>query len=371
MAKSTGKRAPDTNEVEVSVFGPGRGEAIAVHVGSGQWLTVDSCMDQTTGSHVLLDYFDEIGVDPSHQVRLVVGTHAHDDHIAGISTLYAAAKDAQFVTSSALTSSEFFSALEADLDIDEQLRQSVRREYRAIFDEVERRGLLPDGRTPIIHAVEQRVIWNGAKSGLPGTMVTALSPSDRAVSRALSNLAQGTAKVADRKRLTVGDPNEYAIALWVDMGGTSALLGADLIIGPEGCGWKAVLNTHAVTDKATLFKVPHHGSPNADHPRVWSDLLAPDVISLVAPFRAGRVTRPDPVDARRISDNSAAAYLTAPSKIPAQGRATKKASTTLQGLATNIREPYGTVGHIRARRSTAVTNWTVELFPPAHQLAFS
>jgi len=37
--------APAADEIEVTLFGPGYGEAIAVHLGEGAWLLVDSCID--------------------------------------------------------------------------------------------------------------------------------------------------------------------------------------------------------------------------------------------------------------------------------------------------------------------------------------
>lgn len=36
--------APATDEIELTLFGPGYGEAIAVHLGEGAWLLVDPCV---------------------------------------------------------------------------------------------------------------------------------------------------------------------------------------------------------------------------------------------------------------------------------------------------------------------------------------
>ena len=51
----------------------------------------------------VLNYLGQMGVDVSTQVKLVVGTHAHDDHIAGLSKVLGACNNATFVWSSALT----------------------------------------------------------------------------------------------------------------------------------------------------------------------------------------------------------------------------------------------------------------------------
>jgi len=76
------------------------------------------------------------------------------------------------------------------------------------------------------------------------------------------------------------DPNELAAAIWVETLNKRILLGADLLVGPSECGWDAVLASFH-PEPASLFKIPHHGSPGADHPEVWSGLL--DAPSLSSP----------------------------------------------------------------------------------------
>src|SRR5262245_58961005 len=54
---------PASDEVEISLFGPGIGECSVVHLGGGQWMVVDSCIDRSTRRPVALEYLAEIGVD--------------------------------------------------------------------------------------------------------------------------------------------------------------------------------------------------------------------------------------------------------------------------------------------------------------------
>jgi len=300
-----------------------------LHLGGGDWITVDSCRDQSSGKNATLAYFEEIGVDVKNAVRLVVATHAHDDHVAGISEIHASAENAQFVLPRALTSEEFFAEVSADEDIEKQLRQSVRGEYRKIFKTVHTRGKLLDGRRPLVRADEQKLLWERtATESLPAARVVALSPSPEATERALRVLAQGAARVDTRRRLSAGDPNEYAIAIWVEVGDVSLLLGADLIIGPADCGWRAVVDSHNPAGKASIFKVPHHGSPNADHPPAWDKFLEVDVVSILAPFRGGSNPRPSESDIKRIVSRSGAAYSTARSSIPLPSRDVKLSGVT-------------------------------------------
>jgi glyoxylase-like metal-dependent hydrolase (beta-lactamase superfamily II) len=74
---------PLRDEAEVSVFGPGFGECVVVHIGRGEWVVVDSCLDAESGRPVALEYLKQLGVDVATQVSLVIATHWHDDHIWG------------------------------------------------------------------------------------------------------------------------------------------------------------------------------------------------------------------------------------------------------------------------------------------------
>ena len=92
---------PTSHQLEISVFGPGIGECVVVHVGDGDWIVVDSCLNRQSGRPVALDYLRSLGVDVASQVRLVVATHWHDDHIRGIAEILRAAESARFVNSAA------------------------------------------------------------------------------------------------------------------------------------------------------------------------------------------------------------------------------------------------------------------------------
>jgi glyoxylase-like metal-dependent hydrolase (beta-lactamase superfamily II) len=70
---------PRADELEVSIFGPGYGECILVHLGRGQWMIVDSCRDQRNRRQPAIKYLERIGCDPSEVVRVVVATHWHND----------------------------------------------------------------------------------------------------------------------------------------------------------------------------------------------------------------------------------------------------------------------------------------------------
>jgi len=92
---------PSAHELELSVFGPGTGECVVVHLGDGDWIVIDSCIERESGTAVALSYLRELGVPVEKSVRLVVATHWHDDHIGGLGELFETARTAKFVNSAA------------------------------------------------------------------------------------------------------------------------------------------------------------------------------------------------------------------------------------------------------------------------------
>ncbi|MCY4287950.1 MAG: MBL fold metallo-hydrolase [Aestuariivita sp.] len=102
---------PQDDVVEISVFGPGYGESILIHVGSRRWIVIDSCLVDDRRTPAPLKYMSELGLDASADVCAVVATHWHDDHIKGLSTILHACTDADFWYSAALTKGEFLAFL--------------------------------------------------------------------------------------------------------------------------------------------------------------------------------------------------------------------------------------------------------------------
>ena len=369
MARKINSDAPRADEIEVSLFGPGRGESVLVHVGDGKWITIDSCVNQRDGSSPALDYLASIGVSIASDVILVIATHAHDDHTAGISRMFASAQAARFVTSAAFTSSEFFASVAADEDIEAQLNQSVRREFRAVFEEIRVRA--GRGARPIVRAFSQRSLLDVDAQAWPGgppLRVVTLSPSETAVDRSQQAVASGAARVGERRRLSAPDPNEYSVAVWIEVGDRALLFGADLLIGPAGCGWLAIADEHQPEVKASLFKVPHHGSSNAHLESTWNALLANDVISIVTPFRMGSRSIPSDSDVARITELSGRAFITAKPQQPASGKGVKIAKAALPTFAKNVRDPGGLPGQIQARLPLGSSEWQVAVSEPAHQI---
>lgn len=111
---------PNPNEIEVSLFGPGKGEALALHLGQGKWMLVDSCRKkQNTPVH--LEYLQNLGVNVWEAVDLIVITHWHTDHIEGLNDVVKECANATISLPESLSKDEFLSL--ANLGIPSGIKQ--------------------------------------------------------------------------------------------------------------------------------------------------------------------------------------------------------------------------------------------------------
>ncbi len=141
-------------------------------------------------------YLAAIGVNVATDVKLVVGTHAHDDHIAGLGRVYEACCSAVFICSAALTTEEFLHDVNADEDVATYVRKRIRNEYRFLFEVVKTRLL----EKRIKHAVQELTLFMRAQEReVPAASVVAMSPSSESIDRARKELATGLSRAGQRK----------------------------------------------------------------------------------------------------------------------------------------------------------------------------
>ena len=347
---------------------------MVVHLGLGEWVIADSCVDPDSGQAVALRYLEGLGVDISEAVKLVVVTHWHDDHIRGISQVVKAAEDASFVCSRhdhsvllrAIAASreqnlpgrsgldELSSALEV---------LQARRDKRQRAESV--------GPT---WAAEGQLLFQSTEPGRDRAAVTALSPSEGTENLTLHELAAFLPEKNKTQRRAVAlTPNQRSIVLLVTVGSLSVLLGGDLEESANpAVGWQAVVASRVrpEADPARIFKVPHHGSENADNTSVWSQLLETGPIALIAPFSGGQKPLPSPGDVARLSARTDRLYCTAPPTGWKPARRDPTVERTIREVASARRTISREVGHIRVRLSLTDANAepSVDLFPPAYKL---
>lgn len=299
-----------------------------------------------------------MGIDPAAAVKLIVVSHWHDDHIAGASDIVDACVKAKFACSAALRNQEFFELVLGGAHT--MTEASGVSEFAAILQKIKQRH--PKGIRPLSSgpewAMANRVLWRREQSkGVPAALVEALSPSSSTLTLAhVEHAARLREMTAGPKRAVVAQqPNALSVVLRVEVGEHRVLLGSDL----ENCGdpqrgWSGVVadcRRAAPTGLAGVFKIPHHGSENGDHPGVWADLLHSNPVSVLTPFRKSGL--PTPEDVKRLKSRTTQLYSTAPPRGPTPPRRDAMVERMQKAKLREHRCLIGNIGHVRLRFDVA------------------
>jgi hypothetical protein len=175
-----------------------------------------------------------------------------------------------------------------------------------------------------------------------------------------------------RIRIASPTPNYASVVLWVKVGDHRILLGADLekTTNPK-TGWSVILSgSTVICDKASVFKIPHHGSETAHHEGVWSELLVEEPFAVVSPFHRGKRPLPSPTDIQRIVQSTPNAFATAPTGRRRQKWHDRVVRDFVTRATREIQNVHHGWGHVRLRSQIADVNqsWTIELLGDAYAL---
>ncbi len=347
---------PEPNQLELALIGPGYGESALLHIGNGDWILVDSCMT-VEGAPAALSYLESMGIDVARSVVLVVATHWHDDHIRGLTQILATCPKARFCLASALCQEEFIALAGA---LEKRHLSASGSGLRELFGAI---NLLKKmGRPPPLHAIANRVVHRSSSCN-----IWTLSPSDAAFQKFIRSIGKLVPAVGNAKiRIPSLSPNDVAVVLWVDCGGSAFLLGSDM----ERSGWAAIAQDKARPHgKASIFKTPHHGSRDADEPMVWKQMLKSEPVALMTPWRRGRGKLPTAQDRDRILGATSNAWITHTGKPPSLKHKDRTVARQLRESGVRIRELSERKSLVRARRSSGQEgDWTVEAFGSAGPL---
>lgn len=366
---SNWEQPPAPDELEISVFGPGYGECIVAHLGLGDWIVVDSCLDGETRRAQALSYLEGLRLDPESAIKSVIATHWHDDHIGGIGELFQTAKSADFWCSMALNSHEWLTLVELQNHALLKCGSGV-REMRCIMDELRKRKG-ENGIAAPRFAIEGRPIFSRS-TGVTAS-VEAFAPSDAAVQTMHAEFVRLRSEAARRiGRVPSLGPNDGSVVLSLRVGDLAVLLGADLEErGVNGLGWTAVLS-HVENScvRHEGFKVPHHGSPTAHHPAVWPNMMTDTAWAVVTPWRRGSGLPTESDSQRVLRESRGNAYVTAHPRRTKYKHPDSAVNRTLREMGATLYRDIGKQGHVRFRRR-AVTpdSWRTELFGSASRLA--
>lgn len=344
--------APTGDEIEITVFGPGFGEAIAVHVGAGIWILVDSCIDPGSQLPATHTYLRAIGVQPD-QIKTILASHWHDDHVRGISDLAGYYPKAEFMMSAALNNKEAAAFLSAHNETAAHgLSRGTHELYKAITQ-----------RDTVFH-VQQRSSVMEVEANGRNIRVVAFSPVPAAFSQSLAHFAQylpnkiGGSPVNHAPELK---PNLEAVAIHIDFDGEAALLGSDLE-DHHSCGWNAVVTDQWCKSRplGSAYKVAHHGSHTGEHANIWTTLLTQDPTVCMTPFNRGNVNLPTEVDKNRIKNCTKAAYISSgATRRPEMNASILKRLSDVCGKLSRVNSGFGAV---RLRKVVGNKSWSTQLF---------
>ena len=285
---------PSPDQIEVCIFGPNYGECVLIHLGSANWIVIDSCIYEA--EPVLVAYFRALGVDPAQAIKVVIATHWHDDHCKGLSQVLRLAPTAEVWIALALTNHEFLRFLTRMGENKTAVAGNKLSEFSNVIDEIanrERAGLVNYG----LAAANTLIYRSDASFSGHGFAceVIALSPSQSDTFNFMRRIADTMPQIRKTKVCVPSpSPNDVSIVTRVSVGPIAILLGADLEnSGTPTAGWEAIISrarqSGSSPPAASLYKIPHHGSENAHNPEIWNELLKPNPMAVLTPWRkAGR-----------------------------------------------------------------------------------
>jgi Metallo-beta-lactamase superfamily len=361
------KTPPNKDEIEVTLIGPGFGEAILVHLGDFKWVLIDSCVSQIDSRSVPLSYLRYLNQD-TKDVVAIVSTHWDDDHIRGISQLVDNCSNAKFFTAHVLQNRDFLKfAFNFDNPLVSKFQSGVSEILRSI-ECAQQNRLLSYASSDKCLFQEGTVLLDHRQ---PFCMWS-FSPSDEEHTKFLRWVASMLPSNGVTRKIPIARRrNDLSVVIFISIGADAILLGADLEEENNPLtGWSAILSSSGRPKrKSSLFKIAHHGSLNGHHEGQWTSLLEKDSFAVVAPWKlAGRIL-PSDSDRERIRSLTPNAFLSASTSPPSIFKRPSAVRKTINEVAKRFESVADQPGIVRCRkRAGEIGSWTVELFGSAQKM---
>jgi hypothetical protein len=204
--------------------------------------------------------------------------------------------------------------------------------------------------------------------------IFSLSPSDHEIARSYKSLSDLMPQIKGTPRKPLpAHPNDTSVVLSVRSGYVNVLLGADLEeTNDEHSGWRVIIaSEERPAGKASVFKVPHHGSGTSDNPNVWKEMLESEPHAILTPYKSGKTPLPQPKDIERILKYTSRAYLTSPprqkSRRPRSGAVGKTMYETVRRIWT-VDDSFSQI-QLRRTLTNQDSEWLIRLGDGALKLS--
>jgi len=359
-------------QIETTLIGTGGGygESIVVNIGNNEWIIVDSCINPITYTPLPLEYLKSLDVNIKTDVKLIICTHWHDDHIRGISKVLEECESAKFSLSKTTDRTKFLQFVGKDYSkIKSEATVASTKEIKTCFDIVENRGV------QVVGAIQDRLLYSNKKLNGIDSLVISLSPSDYVINefdREISTLI--TEFGGSEKKVIYNSPNDKSVVILIKINDQRILLGSDLEVSenPQK-GWRCIIQESIVfNEKSHIFKIPHHGSITAYEKSIWDSLIDNNAIAKLSPWKNGdkKLPKKEMIDA--FLSHTSELYITSiPSK--AKGHAKKRDKSIEKAIRqknSTLKEVKFYEGIVRCSLdlSSKSPAWNVELFGGAKKV---
>ncbi|MGR3293566.1 MAG: hypothetical protein ACUZ9M_06060 [Candidatus Scalindua sp.] len=289
---------PKDNELEVTIFGPGYGESIVLHIPQIGWGIIDSCEHKTKNESIVLplEYLLNITTDPHPKLAFVILTHPHHDHCKGLDrilreypggTARVCTYDGDGIREWEVYKTKKETALK-------KVIQGLGYVFDAI-DEVVKSGTQWRRLNEMNTVFEENVNVKGF--GSTRIRMLALSPSAASIKeykdmlfKAIPGVGKPVLKMDDEGH------NLVSVALLLEFGNLQIIFGSDVETGSNNrTGWSGIISNQDFPSLwANLVKVSHHGSENGHNSSAWKEFCKKGKpFALITPFLRGSVILPN------------------------------------------------------------------------------
>lgn len=348
--------AAGKDEIEVTLIGgsSGYGESVLVRYGDKEWAIIDSCVDALTQTCLPLAYLDEIGVNIQEQVKYVICTHWHDDHIQGLHKILDSCSN-NVVFCVAIASEKLRFLYEIERSNLYEADRGVRKELILAMDKVNEKGIKV-----------RRLIQDLSAFETNDCICKALSPSQKELELFYYELAHATVergqvlvqkeklssikdeeiesaeeiseeifaefeskieieenvlidddikdldKLKGNKKVTKPNINDRSVALLFTIKGHQIVLGADLEVSSDcECGWQSVNDCASMKGvSAGIFKISHHGSETGYYELFLRNHIKPSATAKLTTWIKGKSVRPEKTTLNKYHQHFSKLYIT-------------------------------------------------------------
>ena len=133
-------------------------------------------------------------------------------------------------------------------------------------------------------------------------------------------------------------------------------------------GWSIIVDSSTRPQgKAVFFKIPHHGSENADYKPVWDRMLIPNSLAGLTPFILVNLILHKKSDVIRICQRTQNAYSTALPRKKRLKHRDKIVEKVIRETVKKIKQIAPSTGHIRLRSKDIdpPIKWKIDLLGDA------